>query len=353
MISDKSDINIVIWAEERLIALGYVIKNRPETILKLPYSNVLRFLTESGAVYLKETPEALSIEPKIIRLISERYHGRVPLIIDSNEDLNCFLMKDAGTPLRDFLKDNFQVELLCQSIKKYTEIQKDSIADVLEFLSLGVLDWRLNRLPELYNDMITQEELLFTNGISQDELNVLQEMRTVCASLCEILSEYSIPQTINHCDLHDNNILIENNLKTETIIDWGETVISFPLFSLISFLSTSAFRYSLKESDSAFIELRDAALENWLSFANSHILLEAMLIAKKLWPIYSALGYHRLMVSSNMNMDQDNLKNWFTTNRNQGRLGNYFKEFIRLNANSDPKDTSQVKLSDPARVIKG
>ena len=344
---------IINWAKETLLSKGYILIREPEPIQTTPYSSVIHFISSNGDIYLKQTPPALFLEPMTIQILHEQFQANVPIVIAVNKPLNCFLMKGCGNPLRENLKNNFQVKLLCQGIKKYTDIQYAVANHTNLFLDLGVPDWRLEKLPFLYQELISRKDLLTQDGISAEELQSLQDLPPLFLSICEIVSQYKITETLDHCDFHDNNILIESGSENLTIIDWGETVIAHPFFPLISFLSTTAYRYGLKETDENFIEIQEACFKNWQGTHQKNELLTAMRITKKLWPIYSALGYYRLIESSNLNPNVEALQSYFISGRNKGRLAGYLKEFIRTTAHLDPTDTSRVNLSDPARHIHG
>ncbi len=315
--------------------------------------SVTRFLTSNGVVYLKQTPPALSIELKITEILYEKFHAPVPEIIDKNKDLSCFLMKDAGIPLREIQKSNFQPDLLTKTLQKYTNLQVAVQNNINSFLELGMPDWRLEKLPLLYQRMVNKEALLKREGLTTDELKALHKLHPIITAMCELLSNYQIPETLNHCDFHDNNVLIESDTNNLTIIDWGEVVISHPFFSLISFVSTSAYRYSITETDKIFIEWEDVCLENWLNLGVKSSLLGAFRLAKKLWPIYSALGYYRLMISSHSSSLVDELNEWFSIGRNKGRLAGYFRVFMNTSEGLAPDDISRINLADPARAIRG
>lgn len=348
--------NIITWAEKFFLSNGYAIEKLPEIIQKTPYSSVVRFLTSAGTVYLKQTPPMLFLESETMKILHDHFHAHVPVVIAENKDLNCFLMKDFGSSLRESLKKNFQADLLCQGLEKYTHIQHTVENHVDAFFEIGVPDWRLEKLPELYMTLINGErekKLLTQDGITGVELKILYELYPVFLSMCKLLANYKIRETLAHCDFHDNNILINEHTKALTIIDWGETAITHPFFPLISFISTAASRYNLQEKTLVFIKLQEACLKNWLNILPENELLKAMRLAKKLWSIYSALGYYRLINSSNLNTDATELKSYFNTGRNIGRLARYFKEFIKVSEGLLPEDIARVNLADPGRSIQG
>jgi len=318
-------LKIIKWAEELLLSKGYTINNPPDHILTTPWSRVIRFLTSEGYFYLKQTVPTLSLEPVIIQTLHDTFRANVPILVSVNKDLNCFLMKDAGHSLRDSLKRHFEVDLLCEGIKKYTDIQSAAVVYVNIFIEIGVPDWRLEKLPDLYKQLIAQSDFLKEDGMTNDDLKILHELHPKLSTFCKLLSQYKIPETLDHCDFHENNILIENtnNSQNMTIIDWGETVITHPFFSLLRCLDQAVIHHKLTDTSSQYLELQEACLENWLEFEPKEKLIEAMLLAKKLWPIYSALGFYRLMISSN----PEEFRAYYA-NR-PARLTAYFKEFIK------------------------
>ncbi len=314
------------WAKACLASHGYTISNTPEYIQTTPWSSVIRFLTSTNDyIYLKQMPPALSLEPIITQILYEQFHASVPIIIDSNKELNCFLMQDSGNPLRDFFKSNFQPSLLCEGIKQYGFIQYATAEHINVFFDLGVPDWRLEKLPALYVQLISQENLLIQDGLTADELGILHKLHPQFSSMCESLSSYKILETLDHCDFHDNNILIESNTNKMTIIDWGESVVTHPFFSLISCLRDTTFRYHLKEDDKIFLELQNACFANDLFDGKSkNNLSAAILLARYLWPIYSALGNYRLIMASDIKEFKT-----FSENRTlSGRMTRAFKEFL-------------------------
>jgi len=323
VIDEQSQSKIIEWAQDSLLSHGCTINTPPENIQANPWSITKRFLTSNGYIYLKQTAPALSLEPFIIKILYDQFHANVPVVIDINQELNCFLMKDSGNSLIEFLKQDFRPDILCLAINLYTDIQYAAVKHADTFLELGVPDWRLDKFPSLYMQLINQKDLLIDDGMTINELNQLHELYPVVSATCGLLSSFNIPETLDHCDFHSNNILIDNVTIEMTIIDWGETVITHPFFSLICNLNSATRHFSLKETDDIYLELQDACFKNWLDYENMQNLRAAMLIAKKLWPIYAALGFHRLMMSCNAG----EFKSYYA-NR-PSRLTGYLKEYIK------------------------
>ncbi|MBP9777706.1 MAG: phosphotransferase [Rickettsiaceae bacterium] len=309
---------IIEWAEKYLASNSYII-NTSENVQTMPWSMVHRFSTSRGYIYLKQTPPELSLEADVTQILNNKFNANVPVIIATNKDLRCFLMLDAGHRLRNILKDCFNQSLLCQALDKYSYIQKVSIPEINLFLDIGLPDWRLDKLPVLYNDLVSKAQLLKSDGLTDLELKQLCNLHNKFETTCDLLNYYKIPATLDHCDFHDGNVLVDD--ANITIIDWGETVITHPFFSLISFLNNIAHGYNLKDKDDKYIQLENACFANW---ANHHKLDEIINIAKKLQPIYRALSYYRLKISS----DTEQFATW---HEGYGCIARPLREFIANN----------------------
>lgn len=311
--------DVIKWTTDYLISKKYALQEAPEIVLETPWSNVLRFPTSAGDLYLKQTPPALFLEPRVTQCLANQFHASVPMVIAINDELHCFLMKDAGQSLRKYLKTDFQPALLCESVKHYTNMQRSTENHLASFFALGVPDWRLDKLPKLYNELISQVEILKADGLTDKEVKILETLKSRLSEQCESLSKYQIPATIVQYDFHSNNILYDANTKKITMIDMGEIVITHPFFSLYNFLGQIVKHDAIKEQDQIYYQLQEAWFENWLEFSSNAQLLEVLRLIKELWPIYSVLSAHRLMLS----VGEEAFKAYYGN-----KLAVFFREYI-------------------------
>jgi len=311
------------WALGSLEATDFEVVGAMEPVQQTPWSRVTRILTTSGYVYLKTTTAGLALEPVIMHMLASQQHAPVPQVIALNRNLNCFLMSDCGQPLHNLLKQDFKPQLLIQALIKYTHIQNTAVMQVRAFLRLGLPDWRLRQLPGIYEQLLQREAFLRNDGLTAQELKNLYRMSYKFADLCNKLSEYDIPETLDHCDFHDNNILIDRITGSLTIIDWGETVITQPFFSVLTCMDNLRRHYSIKEEDSVYIALREVCLHNWLEIAPKATLLAAFKLAQKLWPVYAALGFYRLTMNSR-------IEEFTADPRNYGRITRHLRDFLNI-----------------------
>jgi Phosphotransferase enzyme family len=319
--NDNQNKEIIQWGSKYLSSHGYILKNDlPEDVKNTPWSCVVRFATTEGYIYLKSTPKLLALEAIIYQILHEQFHAPVPEVIAHNPELNCFLMKDAGGPLREILKKKFDVALLYKAIDQFTSLQLTVANKVNIFLDIGVPDWRLDKIPALYKQVISQRDVLKADGLSEIEITELEKLLPKVSNLCKKLSGYSIKQTIVQPDFHDNNTLINDISQTITIIDLGEVVISHPFFSLATCLQQTKKHHGLTDKDDTYLRLVDACLKNYMILESRKNLLDAFATAYILLFVYGILASYRLMLAC----DRTRLMSF----HGHGKLSGELREFM-------------------------
>ncbi len=307
------------WAVKILKEKDYQIHSSvPEVIQNTPWAEVCRFNTNKGFIYLKRAPPLLSIEANIIHLLYKEFQAKVPLLIAENATLHCFLMHDAGIQLHQYFKQNFNEAIFIQAMHDYSSLQMQASEKIALFLNKGVPDWRLDKLPMHYQDLIAQHKLLLEDGLTKEDLIALQQLSPKLSLLCQNLSQYKITETLSHCDFHDKNILIDIHTGQTTLIDLGEIAITHPFFSLHNCLYRTKENFSL--SDIQYQRLVESCLKPWLQRESHHHLLEILSIIQQCWSIHSVLTEYRLMNS----VDPKS----FTELHRKGRLANNLKYWI-------------------------
>ena len=175
-------------------------------------------------------------------------------------------MLDAGQGLRNILKKEFNESLFAKGIEQFILLQLEAAKSVDELLELGVPDWRLNKIPDLYKKLLSMKDLLLQDGLREKEVNQMQDLLPKVTHLCDSLSKYHIKQTIVQPDCSDNNILLDNVSQKLTIIDLGEIVISHPFFSLANYLRQLVKHYPQKEIEQIYTNVKNSALYKYLNY---------------------------------------------------------------------------------------
>lgn len=280
----------VTWGKDVLSSLGYDMQGEPQVVREVPWSQVYCLETSKGRVFLKYMDSEFAFEPVLLKYLRDNVTQNVTDVIASNEQLSCFLMRDAGEPLRPILKADCNQELFSRALTLYAGIQISCIQHVEQLISLGINDWRLDKIPRFFEAFLTQKEMLLTDGLLEPEIETLQQLTPAVTSLCKKLQTYGIPETIEHCDFHDNNILIRDSVMT--INDWGDACISHPFFSCVSALESAKRNHKVRDE-----ELEPALrkyLEKWKSYGTQADLHEAFKLARTIRYFTFALSFSRI-----------------------------------------------------------
>jgi aminoglycoside/choline kinase family phosphotransferase len=206
------------------------------------------------------------------------------------------LMRDGGEQLRASIRPTQDVRPWEPVITRYAELQIGLAGHVSEILALGIPDHRLAALPALYVQLLNDEASLMIDqekGSTSAEFQQLQELTPRFGQICADLAAFGIPESLNHGDFHDGNILLKNGRIT--FFDWGDASVTHPFVSLRTFFVS--IEIALKLDDYAFTPemagLLERYLEPWQKFASGDALLAAYRISKPVAAIVKTLAWHQ------------------------------------------------------------
>jgi tRNA A-37 threonylcarbamoyl transferase component Bud32 len=274
-------------------------------VVETPWSNVLKISTLQGQVYLKQTPPDLFIEVDIIKKCRELCGIiDIPEVIAADNKLHCFLMKECGdVSLRTLFDERLNVNLLANGLQVYTRMQKATAPHVDAFLQAGVPDWRLEHFQKLYQNLINNKEFLKAHGLETAQTQILQNAVQKVGALCQELSNYRIPECLNHSDFHENNMLFSSTTQKVSIIDLGETAINHPLFSLAAFLKIPCNRYNVSIASIDYQKLYETCFSGWLEDKKS--MIRVIDIINILLPVYLLFAQKRFLDAINLPYNAD------------------------------------------------
>jgi hypothetical protein len=286
------------WVDTYLRSQGQTIQSFEE-VRMMPWSQVYRVTTSEGKVmYLKHMSSPFVIEAKLLQYWTNQQNHQVPQILAVNPDLNCFLMEGSGQCLRPLLQENYRMDWVCGALQSYAKMQQQESQHLDELLALGVPDWRLAKLPGLYAEFISRRDFLKAEGLREREIDFLHHLISKVEVICEDFAIYPIPETIEHGDFHDNNMLLQGDRLI--INDWGDAVISHPFFSLVSFLDSAQRNHGILKDSLAYLELRDAYLDAWLEYVPRDKILECFAWAEKLGMVKFVISFYRVALCPGM-----------------------------------------------------
>ena len=261
-----------------------------------PWSTVLRIPTNEGMLFFKATAPETIYESALTQMLARLYPDCMPELVAVDTTQGWMLMRDGGEPLRASIRPTKDIAPWTPVILLFSEVQIGLTEHVLELLALGIPDWRLAHLPKLYTNLLADTESLLLDkpgGLTSEEFQRVQELRPRFAQICNELAAFGIPETLNHGDFHDGNVLVKNGRVT--LFDWGDGCVTHPFVSLRTFFVS--IENSLKLEDYSFTpemtELLHVYLEPWQRFTSMENLLAAYPLSRCVASIVKALAWYQ------------------------------------------------------------
>jgi len=233
-----------------------------------PWSTVLTVPTIDGMLYFKASASVFAHEPALTDYLAKFRPGLFPELLALDTKRHWMLMRDAGTPLRQFVRAEKSIARWSDVIPLYVDLQKEMAGRTSHLLALGVMDRRLARLPELFEVLIEDEAAMLLDqedSLTTEEYSRLKKSVPEFVQMCETLSSFGIAETIHHDDFHDNNIFVRDGRVIFT--DWGESAVTHPFFTLVVMMRGIDNSMGVDFSPESE-QVRDLYLQHWTSYAS-------------------------------------------------------------------------------------
>ena len=261
------------------------------------WSTVMRVPTNEGTLFFKATAAETVYEIALTEKLAGWFPDCMPELVAVDTSRGWMLMSDAGEQLRASIRPTKDVKPWEPVITRYAELQIGLAEHIPEILALGIPDHRLAVLPDLYKRLLSDETSLMIDqekGLTSDEYRQLQNLTERFKAICVELAAYGIPESLNHGDFHDGNVLIRDGRIT--FFDWGDANVTHPFVSLRTFFVS--MEISLKLDDYApptpeMINLLNRYLEVWEGFANKERLRTAYNLMQPVASVSKALSWQQ------------------------------------------------------------
>jgi aminoglycoside/choline kinase family phosphotransferase len=261
------------------------------------WSTVMRVETSEGTLFFKATAPETIYEIALTEELAGWFPDCLPELVALDTARGWMLMRDGGEQLRASIRPTGDLKPWEPVITRYAELQIGLAEHVDEILALGIPDHRPAALPALYSKLLTDKESLMLDqekGLTSDEFHQLQNLTTHFEQICADLTAFGIPDSLNHGDFHDGNVLLKNGRIT--FFDWGDASVTHPFVSLRTFFVS--MEISLKLDDWApptpeMTALLNRYLESWERFAPSEQLLTIYHLSRPVASIAKTLAWHQ------------------------------------------------------------
>ncbi len=284
----------VTWLREWAAQAGLPILAEVEHTHVRPWGAVLRGATEQGHIYLKVCGPSQAFEPALTALLARFDTDAVmPKLLATHASQPWMLLGDGGVRLIG-APSRERFEVWRSILPRYARLQRRLEGHEADLLDVGVPDLRLERLAPLLDSVIDDEP-----GFHLDRPDPfaptyarLRELHPQVRQLVDELGLLGIGPTIQHDDLHQNNVLVRHGRAV--VIDWGDACVSHPFLSLWIVRCAVAHGAGVEDAGGAASSLIDRYLEAWGDVAPMRELRRAADLGAALGEVSRALSQYRI-----------------------------------------------------------
>ncbi len=285
------------WVDARLAELGLTVEGPIEQPHVYIWATALRIPTSGGVVWFKACLPTFASELALLPVLAGLRPELMARTVATDPARGWLLTWDAGMKLRERASGRDQLPYWERILPDYAGLQVEAVPFVDQLLAAGVPDHRTHRLPEQARGLALDEVVLLEateEALTPAELETfrgsgLPELERLVAEL----SAAAIPDSVQHDDLHDGNVLVDG--ERLVLFDWGDGCIAHPFHTMVVTLRAAAYKLGLEPGGADVLRLRDAYLEGWAGHGSRAELIEVADLARRTGTLARALAWWRFL----------------------------------------------------------
>lgn len=307
------------WAEARLAEHGRHVVGDVEARPR-PWSAVFRIPTDRGPAWSKANGPGSFHEGPLLEVMARARATGVLLPTAVDVQRRWLLFDDGGATLRslaaaDGRNGDTDLGRWERILADYAALQRRMEQRVDEMLVVGVPDQRPEHVPDTLTRLLEADDV-WTRVDAVDRPTAerarerLRQLAPVVADMAAALAASRIAATIDHGDLHGNNIVIGDD-GSPRFFDWGDAVVAHPFATLSTTLGSIAHHAGLALDGPELARLRHDYLEAWTDVATRADLTLTAELAIDLGPIGKAAAWARALMGLEP-VDMGGFQGWTT-----------------------------------------
>ena len=305
------------WVEEQLRPLGTDLTGDWEQPHAREWSSAISFETTDGRVWFKVNGVGTAHEAGLVRELGRLVPGLVPEVLAVDAERAWTLSRDAGPTMRSVLSAEKSWEPWERLLARYAEAQLQLAEHAGVLLATGTPHLGPSQLVTQFHRLATTLGLLPVDegGLSDEQRSALESRAPAYEAWCRELDATPFGDTVQHDDLHSNNVCWSGDAAGARFIDWGDATVSHPFLTLLATLNSVAFHAGVLGEDLSFgddrvLRVRDAYLEPFTAFADRADLLRWSHIARRVGCVSRAMAYEAALSPQAQAADDFPVREW-------------------------------------------
>lgn len=277
------------WLDERLAAVGRVRSGPVEQPRVRPWSTVLRAPTGSGPVWLKCPAPSTVFEVGLYAVLDRWAPEAILRPIALDIERGWLLLPDGGESLNARLAGAEEARALGVALVRFGALQRQLVPAVDELLAAGVPDMRPAQMPERFEEAVAAAAGWVRDGSDRELLRQVIALRPVFATWCARLAAHPSAPSLDHNDLHADNVVGERYL------DWGDSVIAHPFAVALVPLRLIADLLPAGSGSTDYLAARNGYLAGFAGDRDPSTLVSTLELAGRVTHIARALTWERAL----------------------------------------------------------
>jgi hypothetical protein len=229
------------------------------------WSAVWRVETDDGTYFAKQNCPGQLAEAALMQTLAG-ISSRVVPVAAVDLDRGFLLTPDHGPVMRESIGDAF--EPWCDVVREASLLQREVVAHVAELERAGARRLGADEAPSYVVTRLEQYAALPANdprGLDDEAAGRVRAALPDVERWAEQTLATGLPVTINHSDLHSNNVFVlADGMR---FFDFGDAMLTEPLAVLTATMSSLQFHLDCGPDDPRLAQVSEAALEVWSDLA--------------------------------------------------------------------------------------
>ncbi|HEY6686392.1 MAG TPA: phosphotransferase [Propionibacteriaceae bacterium] len=247
------------WVSAQLAPRGIRLTGDWEQSHVRVWSSAIRFETSEGRVWFKVSGSGTAYEAALVAVLSDLCPGLAPEVLAYDRARAWSLARDGGPMLRSIAAPD---ALWCyweRLLPRYANAQLALAEKRARLLATEIPDRGPAQLPVELRRLLGElaARPIEDGGLSNEEARTLELLLPAYDDRCAELAASGVPDSLQHDDLHSNNICWPgalDDLSSVRIVDWGDSSVGHPFGTMLATLNSIAFHAGLLHDDRGVIE---------------------------------------------------------------------------------------------------